>query len=83
MKGRMSKITSHLNRRVRCIIWKQWKVPKKRIWALRKLGAGIEQAKAITFSRKSYWNSSLYISLYITNDKLRQKGLVFEMHPLG
>ena len=79
MKGRMSKITSHLNRRVRCIIWKQWKVPKKRIWALRKLGAGIEQAKAITFSRKSYWNSSLYISLYITNDKLRQKGLVFPL----
>lgn len=76
MKLVMTSIGQHLRRRIRCIIWKQWKVPKKRIWALQKLGADIEQAKAIVYSRKSYWNSSLFISIYITNDKLRQKGLV-------
>lgn len=79
MKGNLRNITSHLSRRIRCIIWKQWKVSKKRITALVKLGANIEQAKAIAFSRKSYWNTSMFISIYITNNRLKQKGLVFPL----
>lgn len=79
MRTYLTQISKHLRRRIRCIIWKQWKVPKKRIWALQKLGADIDQAKAIAYSRKSYWNSSLFISIYITNDKLKQKGLVFPL----
>lgn len=77
MKGYMRSITSHINRRIRCIIWKQWKCSSKRIKSLMKLGCGEEKAKALAYSRKSYWNSSLYISIYITNDKLKRKGLVF------
>ena len=77
MKTYMQSITSHLNRRIRCIIWKQWKVPKKRIERLRKLGCNEEQAKAIAYSRKKYWNSSLYISIFITNKILKQIGLIF------
>lgn len=76
MKGHMQNITGHLRRRLRCIIWKQWKVSKKRIEKLKQLGCDEEQAKAITYSRKSYWNSSLFINLYITNKRLEQKGLV-------
>lgn len=76
MKVYMRDITSHLNRRIRCIIWKQWKVSKKRIESLVKLGCNKEQAKAIAYSRKSYWNTSMYISIFITNRKLKQKGLV-------
>ena len=79
MKMHMKDITSHLNRRIRCIVWKQWKIPKKRIHALVKLGANIEQAKAIAFSRKSYWNTSMYISIFITNNRLKQKGLMFPL----
>ena len=79
MKRYLREITAHLNRRIRCVIWKQWKVSRRRILALRKLGANIEQAKAIAFSRKSYWNTSMFISVYITNDKLKQKGLVFPL----
>lgn len=77
MKTYMQSITSHLNRRIRCIIWKQWKVPKKRIERLRKLGCNEEQAKAIAYSRKKYWNSSVYISIFITNKILKQIGLIF------
>ena len=77
MKTYMQSITSHLNRRIRCIIWKQWKVPNKRIENLRKLGCDEEQAKAIAYSRKKYWNTSLYISIFITNKRLKQKGLIF------
>ena len=76
MKTHMTSISEHLRRRIRCNIWKQWKVSRKRILALVKLGADIEQAKAIAFSRKSYWNTSMFISIYITNKRLKQKGLV-------
>lgn len=76
---KMATIGEHLRRRIRCIIWKQWKVPSKRIPALVKLGANIEQAKAIAYSRKNYWNSSLFIGTYITNKRLQQKGLVMPL----
>ena len=77
MKTYMQNITSHLNRRIRCIVWKQWKVSKKRIESLRKLGCNEEQAKAIAYSRKKYWNTSLYMSIFITNKILKQIGLIF------
>ena len=76
MKAHVTRISEHLRRRIRCIIWKQWKISSKRIPALVKLGANIEQAKAIAFSRKSYWNTSMFISIYITNERLKQKRLV-------
>ena len=77
MKSWLKSITSHLCRRIRCIIWKQWKTSRKRIESLIKLGCTEEQAKAITYSRKSYWNNSLYISIFITNKTLKIKGLLF------
>ena len=76
MKAHVTRISEHLRRRIRCIIWKQWKISRIRIPALVKLGANIEQAKAIAFSRKSYWNTSMFIGIYITNERLKQKGLV-------
>jgi len=79
MKVHLTNITSHLSRRIRCIIWKQWKCSKKRIESLIKLGCNKEQAKAIAFSRKSYWNTSMYLSIFITNKKLKQKRLVFPL----
>ena len=79
MKTYMTSISEHLRRRIRCIIWKQWKIPSKRIPALVKLGANKEHAKAIAYSRKSYWNTSMFISIYITNKRLKQKGLVMPL----
>ena len=79
MKMHMKEITSHLNRRIRCVIWKQWKKSRKRIESLIKLGCDKERAKAIAFSRKSYWRVSIFISIFITNKKLKQKGLVFPL----
>ena len=76
MKIHMRSLSEHLRRRIRCVIWKQWKCSRKRIEGLVKLGCNKEQAKAIAYSRKSYWNTSMYISIYITNDKLKRKGLV-------
>ena len=38
MKNKLYKIDEHLRTMIRVIIWKQWKVPKKRLWGLLKLG---------------------------------------------
>ncbi|MDE7133189.1 MAG: group II intron reverse transcriptase/maturase [Lachnospiraceae bacterium] len=50
MKTVMADIDAHLRTRLRIIIWKQWKVPKKRQWGLQKLGIGKNEAK-----RTAYW----------------------------
>lgn len=50
MKTAMTEINAHLRARLRVIIWKQWKVPKKREWGLLKLGVASYWAK-----RTSQW----------------------------
>ncbi len=79
MKGVMQDITSHLCRRIRCIIWKQWKVSKRRIQSLIKLGIKEETAKACAYSRKSYWRNSktTVIHFALSSKRLKQKGLLF------
>lgn len=81
MKNHMEKITSHLNRRMRCVIWKQWKIPKNRAKCLKKLGLDKDTAKSCAYSRKSYWCTSKCIPLHkaISNKRLKQKGLVFPL----
>lgn len=78
MKTAMSQITSHLNRRIRCIIWKQWKVTRHRIKCLIKLNISLNDAKKLAFSRKGYWNISMSTTIHmaISNKRLKQKGLM-------
>lgn len=49
MKGAMTDIDAHLRTRLRVIIWKQWKVPKKRQWGLEKLGIGKDVARVTAY----------------------------------
>ena len=81
MKTAMNRITQHLNRRIRCIIWKQWKTCKHRMKSLQILGVDKNNAKACSYARKSYWRSSMsrIIHKAISNDRLKQKGLVFSL----
>ena len=50
MKKTLAQIDEHLRTMIRIVIWKQWKVPRKRAWGLRKLGVDEGTAKRI-----SYW----------------------------
>lgn len=79
MQKAMRVITSHLNRRLRCYIWKQWKTCNHRISCLKKLGVYENNAKRCAYSRKSYWFMSNQISIKyaISNKRLKQKGLLF------
>ena len=81
MKWQLSNITSHLNRRIRCIIWKQWKTCKHRYECLLKLGISKDKAKRTAYSRASYWHNSMSIVLHvaISNERLKRKGLVMPL----
>lgn len=81
MKWAMDKVTGRLNRRIRCIIWKQWKTYKHRMKCLQILGIDKDNAKACAYTRKSYWRSSMskIIHKAISNDRLKQKGLVLSL----
>ena len=79
MKCRMQVAGEHLRRRIRCLVWKQWQRSTKRIRMLMKLGANEDQARAMAYTRKKYWNTSLYLGRYITNELLNKLGLVFPL----
>lgn len=51
MKTKMAEIDGHLRVMMRVIIWKQWKVPKKREWGLKKLGVAPWQAHMLSYVR--------------------------------
>lgn len=77
----LKNISSHLNRRLRCIIWKQWKTCDNRIRCLMKLGVYENKAKMCAYSRKSYWfmSNQISITFAISNKRLKQKGLLFPL----
>ena len=73
MKEQLKNITSHLNRRIRCVIWKQWKNCNHRYKCLLKLGISKEKKKKTAYSRASYWHNSMFIILHmaISNERLK------------
>lgn len=58
MKGFLTELEGWIRRKLRTIIWKQWKVTKTRFKELRKLGLSVEATKKIVSSRKGYWRLS-------------------------
>ena len=81
MKTYMNSISEHLRRRIRCIIWKQWKTCEHRYKCLLKLGVSRNKARRTSYSRASYWHNSMSIvvSVAISNDRLKRKGLVMPL----
>ena len=57
-KGFAEELDSWLRRRLRLIIWRQWKRPKTRYKRLRKLGFPEQRARASAYNgRGAWWNS--------------------------
>lgn len=57
-KRHMQRIDEHLRRRLRQIVWKQWKTPKKRYRKLRALGVSEYWAIRAAGTSKGYWRLS-------------------------
>ena len=66
-------------RRLRMIIWKQWKRIRTRGRNLKKLGINKYKAWEWANTRKGYWHiaNSFILSRSVTNDRLRQAGFIF------
>ena len=79
MKSAITEIDKHLRTRIRVIIWKQWKIPKRRTKALIQLGVKPELAKTISYTRKGYQLicKTDWLKFAINIERLRKRGLVF------
>jgi group II intron reverse transcriptase/maturase len=78
MKTVLAAIDAKLRKRIRVIIWKQWKKPRKRYTSLRQLGATHRNAYVTANCRKGYQYvcSTATIHATITNKRLEQRGLI-------
>jgi len=79
MKTLLLKVDEWFRRRLRMVIWKQWKRTKTRLRNLIKLGVGKQKAWEHANTRKSYWHTanSPILATSITNARLHQAGYIF------
>ena len=79
MKHLLSIVDHWYRRRIRMIIWKQWKRIRTRIRQLTKLG--VKKSKAVKWAntRKGYWHiaNSFILNSTITTNLLREAGYLF------
>jgi len=77
MKTVLAEIDAKLRKRIRVIIWKQWKKTRKRYDSLRKLGVTHRNAYVTANCRKGYQYvcGTATIHAAITNKRLEQRGL--------
>lgn len=79
MQGLMVQTDQWYRRRLRMVIWKQWKRVKTKIRNLIKLGVNKHKAYQWGNTKKGYWHTAnSYILLTtITNERLQKAGYVF------
>jgi len=79
MKSLLSQVDEWYRRRLRMVIWKQWKRIKTRFRNLQKLGIDKYKAWEYANTRKGYWRTacSPILSRSITNDRLQQASYIF------
>ena len=79
MKALLSKeIDPNIRKKLRVIIWKQWKKIKKRYTCFRKLGISHRDAYVTVNSRKGYYHlaHTRVIETAISKERLNKRGLV-------
>ena len=79
MKSLLIEIDAWYRRRLRMVIWKQWKRIRTRFQNLMKLGITKFQAMMFSNTRKGYWHTakSPILSTSIRNDSLQKAGYIF------
>lgn len=79
MKNLLTEIDKWYRRRLRMVIWKQWKRIRTKLANLIRLGIPKSKAWEWANTRKSYWHTakSHILSMSITSDRLRKAGYIF------
>jgi len=75
----MVKVDEWYRRRLRMVIWKQWKWIKTKMRKLMRLGVKKSKAWEWANTRKGYWHTAkgYILTTTITNDRLRKTGYMF------
>lgn len=78
MKSVLKRVDEHLRTMLRVVIWKQWKVPGKREWGLKKLGVGKDLARCTAYCGNRYqWIvTKTCVVRAISKEILTRRGLV-------
>lgn len=79
MKSLLLQVDEWYRRRLRMVIWKQWKRIRTRLRNLIKLGIAKYKAWEYANTRKGYWRiaNSPILTRSISNDRLQQAGYIF------
>lgn len=78
MKSILTTIDQNIRRKLRVIIWKQWKKIRKRYTCLRKLGISHRDAYVTVNSRRGYYHTAhtRVLETAISKERLNKRGLV-------
>jgi len=78
VKVSFEELDAWIRRRLRCILWRQWKRPRTRARKLRQLGLDAETTRLSAGNgRGPWWNSGAsHMHLAVPNSTLRRMGLV-------
>ena len=79
MKALMRDIDEWYRRRLRMVLWKQWKLVRTKYRNLMKLGIDRSKAWEHANSRLGYWHlaKSWVLTVSVTNERLREAGYLF------
>nr|WP_294081503.1 group II intron maturase-specific domain-containing protein [Proteiniphilum sp. UBA5384] len=79
MEKLLQKRDEWYRRRLRMVIWEQWKRIKTKFANLIKLGVKKSKAREWSNTRKNHWHTanSFILSTTMTNERLRQAGYLF------
>lgn len=79
MKNLLKQVDQWYRRRLRMVIWKQWKRIRTKFTNLIKLGINKSKAWEWSNTRKGYWHTagSFILTRTITTERLRKSGYVF------
>ncbi|MBO7674332.1 MAG: group II intron reverse transcriptase/maturase [Atopobiaceae bacterium] len=76
MREALRNLDMWVRRKIRCVYWKCWKLPRTKLRALARLGVAPEQAWQWANSRKSFWRiaGSPVLGTALNNSKLEELG---------
>ncbi len=78
VKASFEELDAWIRRRLRCILWRQWKQPRTRARKLRQLGLDAQRAQqSAQNGRGPWWNAGAsHLHLAVPTSALRRMGLV-------
>jgi len=78
VKGHLEVLDGWLRRKLRCLIWRQWKRPRVRVRKLRRLGLSADRARMSAYNHRGpWWNAGAsHSNLALPTRLFRRLGLV-------